>query len=101
MSRSQHNFIDKRRAFDGYGLRSKMPARPALTPHIRFLFIDSRFCSTLLSDAPHGSRPCVSLILHLHQVGWKTFTSELLNMLGTHLSCLTALFPFVSCFTTG
>jgi hypothetical protein len=56
MSRSQHNFIDKRRAFDGYGLRSKMPARPALTPHIRFLFIDSRFCSTLLSDAPHGSR---------------------------------------------
>ena len=33
---------------------------------------------------PHGRpNPCVSLSLHLHQVGWKTFTSELLNMPGT------------------
>src|SRR4249920_2023740 len=29
------------RAFDGYGLRSTLPARPALAPNIRFLFIDS------------------------------------------------------------
>jgi hypothetical protein len=29
------------RTFDGYGLRGKLPARPALAPHIRFLFIDS------------------------------------------------------------
>src|SRR5262249_61017863 len=29
------------RALDGYGLRGKLPARPALTPNIRFLFIDS------------------------------------------------------------
>jgi len=28
---------------------------------IRFLFIDSRLCFTLPSDAPHGSRPCVPL----------------------------------------
>src|ERR1035441_4015654 len=35
---------------DGYGLRGKLPARPALTPYIRFLSIDSHVCSTLLSD---------------------------------------------------
>ena len=29
------------RTLDGYGLRSKLPARPALAPNIRFLFIDS------------------------------------------------------------
>src|SRR5438105_6403791 len=68
---------------DGYGLCSNKAARPTLTPPIRFLFIDSRFCSTLPSDPPHGGSPCASLILHLHQVGWKTFTSKLLNMLGT------------------
>ncbi|MGA2608896.1 MAG: hypothetical protein ABSH01_15745, partial [Terriglobia bacterium] len=28
-------------------------------------------------------RPCASLTLHLHQVGWRTFTSELSNTLGT------------------
>jgi len=40
---------------DGYGLRSRLPARPTLTPYIRFLSIDSRLCSTLLSDL--ASRP--------------------------------------------
>src|SRR5689334_10065579 len=29
------------RTFDGYGLRGKLPARPALAPDIRFLSIDS------------------------------------------------------------
>ena len=38
------------RVLDGYGLRGKLPARPTLTPCIRFLFIDSRICSTLPSD---------------------------------------------------
>ena len=38
------------RIFDGYGLRGKLPARPTLTPCIRFLSIDSHFCYTLLSD---------------------------------------------------
>jgi hypothetical protein len=38
------------RVLDGYGLRGKSPARPTLTPCIRFLFIDSRICSTLPSD---------------------------------------------------
>src|SRR6185436_7306589 len=36
-----------------------------------------------LQTPPHGDSPCALLTLHLHQVGWKTFTSELLNMLGT------------------
>ena len=73
------------RVLDGYGLHGSQAARPTLTPHIRFLFIDSRFCSTLPSDAPHGGRPCASLILDLHQVGWKTFTSELLSVLGARM----------------
>ena len=38
------------RVLDGYGLRGKLPARPTLTPCIRFLSIDSRICSTLPSD---------------------------------------------------
>ena len=38
------------RTLDGYGLRGKLPARPALTPYIRFLSIDSHVCSTLPSD---------------------------------------------------
>ena len=29
------------RVLDGYGLRGKLPARPALAPNIRFLSIDS------------------------------------------------------------
>ena len=37
-------------------------------PHIRFLFIGSRLCSTLLSDPASRRRPCASLTLHLHQV---------------------------------
>src|SRR5207245_6220155 len=35
---------------DGYGLRGKLPARPALAPCIRFLFIDSHVCSMLPSE---------------------------------------------------
>src|SRR5437879_540228 len=38
------------RVLDGYGLRGKLPARPALAPCIRFLFIDSHVCSMLPSD---------------------------------------------------
>ena len=38
-------------------------------PLIRFLFIGSRVCSTLLSDPASRRRPCASLSLHLHQVG--------------------------------
>ncbi len=36
--------------FDGSGLRSTLPVCPTLTPHIRFLSIDSHVCSTLPSD---------------------------------------------------
>src|ERR1019366_2025931 len=38
------------RTFDGYRLRGKLPSRPVLAPNIRFLFIDSHICYTLLSD---------------------------------------------------
>src|SRR5438034_11349946 len=54
-------------------------------PRIRFLFIGSRLCSTLLSG-PASRRvlfhPCSSLLLHLHPVVKGTFTLELSNMLG-------------------
>src|SRR5215472_9053847 len=53
-------------------------------PLIRFLYIGSHVCSTLLSDPPSPERPCASLSLHLHQVVKRTFTFELSNMLGTH-----------------
>jgi len=56
-------------ALDGYGLCDLTPARPALTPRIRFLYIGSRLCSTLLSDPASRRRPCALLTLHLHQVG--------------------------------
>jgi hypothetical protein len=59
--------------------------RPGL-PQIRFLFVRSRFCSTLLSDAASRRRPCASLALHLHQVVQGTCTPKLSNMLGTQVS---------------
>jgi hypothetical protein len=42
------------RVLDGYGLRGNASARPTLTPPIRFLFIDPRFCSTLPPDPHHA-----------------------------------------------
>src|SRR5271166_5271624 len=52
-------------------------------PHIRFLFIGSRLCSTLPSDPASRRRPCASLSLLLHQDVKRTSTSKLSNMLGT------------------
>jgi len=52
-------------------------------PHIRFLFIGPRVCSTLLSALGSRRCRCASLSLHLHQVVKRTFTSKLSNMLGT------------------
>jgi len=52
-------------------------------PLIRFLFIGSHVCSTLLSDLALRRRRCVSLSLHLHPVVKGTFTPKLSNMLGT------------------
>ena len=52
-------------------------------PHIRFLFIGSHVCSTLLSDLASRRRRCASLSLHLHQVVKGTFTPKLSNLLGT------------------
>ena len=69
-------------AFDRYGLRDQLPARPTLTPEIRFLYIGSSICSTLPSDPASRRRPCASLSLHLYQVVKRTFTSKLSNMHG-------------------
>ncbi len=52
-------------------------------PHIRFLSIGSRLCSTLLSDPASRRRPGASLSLLLHQDVKGTCTPKLLNMLGT------------------
>src|SRR5204863_10153617 len=59
----------------------------------RRLRLVSSFCSSARTFDPHFLQtpprvggPCVSLTLHLHQVGWKTFTSELLSMPGTRLN---------------
>src|SRR5207249_3371146 len=52
-------------------------------PHIRFLFVGSRLCSTLPSDGPSRFRPCALLVLHLHQVAQGTFTPKLSDMSDT------------------
>ena len=54
-------------------------------PPIKFLFIGSRVSSTLLSYPASRLGPCASLTLHLRQVGQRTFTSKLSNMLGTQM----------------
>ena len=56
--------------------------RPRM-PLIRFLFVRSRFCSTLPPDPASRRRPCASLALRLHQAVQRTFTSKLSNMPGT------------------
>ena len=67
-------------------------------PDIGFLFIGSRFCSTLLSD-PASRRPrCASLSLHLHQVVKKTSTFKLSNMLGTPMKKGRSIASALSCF---
>src|SRR6476660_5085110 len=70
---------------DGDFAVSRPLVRPGL-PHIRFLFVRSRLCSTLPSDPASRRRPCASLALHLHQVVQGTCTPRLSNMLGTRLN---------------
>src|ERR1039458_9129044 len=60
---------------------ARSPAAVGLV--IRFLFIGSRLCSTLLSYPASRRRPCALLSLHLHQVVKRTSTSKLSIMLGT------------------
>ena len=55
------------------------------TPHIRFLSIGSRLCSTLLSDPASRRRPCASLSLLLHQDVKRTYTSKLSIMHGVQV----------------
>src|SRR5208283_1192231 len=75
------------RTLDGYGLRGKLPARPALAPNIRFFvhrlahLIHASFRPRLAAAALASS-----LGLHLHQAGRRTFTSKLLSMPSTQLS---------------
>ena len=54
-------------------------------PHIRFLSIGSRLCSTLPPDPASQRCPCASLALQHHPSGQRTLTSKLSNMLGTQL----------------
>src|SRR4051812_44185079 len=56
--------------------------RPRL-PHIRLLFVGSRFRSTLPSAGPSRSRPCASLVLPLHQVAQGISPPSLPDMPGT------------------
>ncbi|MGA9059904.1 MAG: hypothetical protein WB763_25720, partial [Terriglobia bacterium] len=65
------------------GFAVERPLARHRMPHIRFLFIGSRVCSTLLPDPASRRGRCASLSLHLHQVVKRTFTSKLSNMLGT------------------
>src|SRR6267378_5821883 len=51
-------------------------------PRIQFLFIGSRFCSTLPSEPASRRRPCALLSLHRYQVVKRTFTSKLSTLLG-------------------
>jgi hypothetical protein len=51
-------------------------------PHIRFLSIGSRLCSTLPSDPASRRRPCASLSLLLHQDVKGTCTPKLTIMHG-------------------
>ena len=44
------------------------------------------FAPRFLQTPPRGDSPCALLTLHLHQVGWRTFTSKLLSMPGTQRS---------------
>ena len=62
-------------------------------PLVRRWRLVSGFCSSARTFAPRflqtppcGESPCASLTLHLHQVGSRTFTSELLSMRGTRLN---------------
>src|SRR6202162_5528679 len=81
---------------DRYGLRDHWPARPTLTPLIRFLYIGSRFCSTLPSHPASQRRPCASLSLHLYQVVKRTCTSKLSNMLGVQKEGRTEVRPYAN-----
>ena len=68
---------------DGNGLRGRLPARP-VAPASYPIFVHRAASSLwLLSDPASRRRPCQSLALHLHQVGRRTSTSKLPNMLGT------------------
>jgi hypothetical protein len=69
-------------------------------PHIRFLSIGSRLCSTLLSDSASQRRPCASLSLLLHQDVKGTYTPKLLNMLGTQKKARLKPRPFKAIYET-
>ena len=64
-----------------------------MPPRIRFLFVGSRFRSTLPSDGPSRFRPCASLVLHLHQVAQGTFTPRLLDMPSTQAASRRSRWP--------
>ena len=66
------------------GLRGSSPARPNAGCLISDSCSSGRgFVPRCLQTPPRDGRPCASLVLHVHQVEQKTFTSKLPNMPGT------------------
>src|ERR1700731_1060517 len=47
------------RTLDGYGLRGKLPARPALAPYIRFCPSTRTSAPRFLQTSPRDDSPCV------------------------------------------
>src|SRR5215468_7303760 len=47
------------RTLDGYGLRGKLPARPALAPDIRFCPSTRTFAPCFFQTPPRGGSPCI------------------------------------------
>src|SRR5215470_10454600 len=67
-------------------------------PLVRHSRLVSGFCPSIrtfaprfLQTPPRGDSPCVSLALHLHQVGRRTLTSQLLSMPSTLLNRFAAV----------
>jgi len=71
-------------ALDGYGLRDHWPARPApYASHPVLVHRLVRFVPLFFQTPPRDDALALHYHFNLHQVGKRTFTFELSNMLGT------------------
>jgi hypothetical protein len=71
------------RAFDGYGLRDFLPARPTRAASYPVAVRQVAISFHAAFRRSLAVRPCASLVLHLHQVAQGTFTPRLLDMPST------------------
>src|ERR1035437_2818598 len=76
------------RTLDGYGLRGKLPTRPADALYPVFVHRLAHLIHASFRPSLAAAALASSLGLHLHQVGRRTFTSKLLNMPSTQRSGL-------------